>query len=90
MNETPYPCEIRDLDLGADEDLSPVGCDAESTDIYQSFGTAQSFHLQGKVVQREWDFCTIVFLNMAKCGFIWTSLMKIVQCYFITLFAPIK
>jgi len=40
MIETPYPCEIRDLDLGADKDSSPVGCDAESTDKYQRFGTA--------------------------------------------------
>jgi hypothetical protein len=40
MNETPYSCEIRDVDLGVEEDSSPVGCDAESTDKYQSFGTA--------------------------------------------------
>jgi len=40
MIRTPSLCEIRDLDLGADEDSNPVGCDADSTDKYQSFGTA--------------------------------------------------
>jgi len=40
MIETPYPCDIRDLDLGVYKDSSPVGYDAESTDKYQSFGTA--------------------------------------------------